>query len=214
MKKSLLMLWIIVILIPNSISAWIYPEHRDITILAIKKLSAENKVILDKLWTLAIRGNENRLSETMIIPDSEIPKGKIDFASWPAIAGDHSISASDLLYIVLTKDWILEVEDIALRLKKNLAIAKNHQDINNALRGSDILLQRSDPEYATRAGHNDVHFLPPLINENVRLDEYIKESIKIGAPLNAIGIYIWYHYSALAKASRLSDHLTTEQKKI
>jgi len=214
MKNNKILFLAFCLLFPSAakIYPWIYPEHRDITYLAVTKLSQTYRNKFDKLWTTARIGNENRLSESIIIQDTDISKGKLDFASWPAISGDHSISASEMLNTVLKSDWIMDVADIAIKLKKNLVLGQNHQEKNNALRESDILLQRTDPEYATRAGHNDVHFLPPLKNENVRLDEYLQESIKSGAPLNAMGVYIWYHYSALAKASKLSNELTSEQK--
>ena len=39
----------------------------------------------------------------------------------------------------------------------------------NALRNSDIKLQSADPEYATRAGSNNVHFLLPLKDASIEI---------------------------------------------
>ena len=36
--------------------AWIYPEHRDITVLAIQKLDPGRRATLDMLWADARRG--------------------------------------------------------------------------------------------------------------------------------------------------------------
>jgi hypothetical protein len=74
----------------------------------------------------------------------------------------------------------------------------------NYLRDSDIELQRVDPEYATRAGSNNVHFLLARTATDVDTRTYIRSSVQAGSELNAMGTYAWYHYSALLKAARLS----------
>ena len=50
----------------NISNAWVYPEHRDIALLAIQKLSPEYRSILDKLWSQARVGYESRLTEAVI----------------------------------------------------------------------------------------------------------------------------------------------------
>ncbi len=42
--------------------AWIYPEHRDITFAAIRKLEPGRRAVLDRLWMDARFGYESRLS--------------------------------------------------------------------------------------------------------------------------------------------------------
>jgi hypothetical protein len=42
-------------------SAWVYPEHRDIAVLAVDKLDPERKAQFDRLWGEARVGNEQRL---------------------------------------------------------------------------------------------------------------------------------------------------------
>ena len=37
-------------LFPRTSAAWIYPEHRDITVLAVQKLDPERRAILDRIW--------------------------------------------------------------------------------------------------------------------------------------------------------------------
>jgi hypothetical protein len=79
----------------------------------------------------------------------------------------------------------------------------------NALRTADIRLQRADPEYATRAGSNNAHFLLARPSTNMGTADYAALTLRIGADLNALGVYSWFHLSALQKASRLRDESLT-----
>lgn len=104
-----------------------------------------------------------------------------------------------MLYNILQTNWILDVADITAKLKIDIANSTDRNMRVNALRNSDIRLQTADPDYATRAGHNNVHFLLSLFTPNENSTEYAFECIKEGAELNALAIYVWYHYSALKK---------------
>ena len=74
----------------------------------------------------------------------------------------------------------------------------------NALRTADLRLQRTDPEYATRAGANNAHFLLPRPKTDVTLDDYAALVLRPGSDISAIGVYSSFHLSALQKASRLA----------
>jgi len=184
--------------------AWIYPEHRDITVLAIQKLDPGRRATLDMLWADARRGYELRLSPFSADTTLGEKPSLIDYGAWPAIAGDHSVSGVNLLHNVLETPWILEVADITARLKNGMATAESRSERINYLRDSDIQLQRADPDYATRAGKNNVHFLLARVNTDIDTRTYIRSSVQAGSELNAMGTYAWYHYSALLKAGRLS----------
>lgn len=193
--------------------AWIFPEHRDIMRAGIEKLSPEKRQQLEALWKLARTGYENRLSPYVIFEGTVTSKSPIDLASWPAISGDHSVSGKDMLNIVLNSDWIDNVCEIAYELKLGLAAADSRDDVLNALRDSDLRFQRADPEYASRAGHNDVHFLRSLSNMHQSLRSYLDYCIAPGADLNALGVYIIYHHLALYKASYCANaNLTGEER--
>ena len=114
---------------------------------------------MDQLWTEATKGFNNRLTDSVIFPNQGTHATKIDYATWAAIAGDHSCSPEGMLNTILYSEWIIKVANIAEELKVELARAKNRSQQINALRDSDIKLQRADLEYATRAGSNNVHFL-------------------------------------------------------
>ena len=96
-----------------------------------------------------------------------------------------------------SKDLVADVqrfvEDQGLRAERQ-----------NALRTSDTQLQQTDLEYATRAGSNSAHFLLPRPRTDTTPREYAEMAINVGAELNAIGVYTWFHLSALQKATRLA----------
>ncbi len=158
-------------------------------------------------------GYEERLTESVIDATQTTNPTQLDYASWPAISGDHSCSPENLLYNVLQTEWILKVANIAAELKINLAEAKDRSQLINALRDSDIQFQRVDPEYATRAGSNNVHFLLARPDVNTDGRAYLYACLKEGVELNAIGAYTWFHLSALMKAARYAAENLTEDEK-
>jgi hypothetical protein len=185
---------------------WVYPEHREIMKRAIQRLAAEDSVALRALWAYARTGHESRLSVLPADTADEINPTTIDLAAWPAVAGDHSCSAADMLHNVLETDWILDVASVTARLSRDLSAAGlERHDRTNALRDSDLRLQRADPEYITRAGANNVHFLLARPNAETDQQSYVELCLASGVELNALGAYAWNHLSALRKAHRLSE---------
>jgi hypothetical protein len=102
-------------------SAWIYPEHRDIAVLALERLDAERRAVFDRLWQDARVGDETRLCVSGADPQQGVTPSCIDWAALSAIAGDHACSGADLIETVRRSDWILVVADIAAQLKEDLA---------------------------------------------------------------------------------------------
>ncbi|MFN8753177.1 MAG: hypothetical protein ACK5ZP_14595 [Betaproteobacteria bacterium] len=182
--------------------AWVYPEHRDIAVVAVQSLEPARRATLEGLWATARSGQEARLCAQA----AEAAQGRrpacIDFAALPAIAGDHACSPREMLDSVLGTDWVLRVADVSAKLKDKLASAKRRNDRVNAIRNADIELQRADREYATRAGANNVHFLLPRPAPDTSLEEYGRLLLDQGAELNAVGAYAWFHLRALRKAAR------------
>ena len=215
MKKIFSLLFVLFILSFELITtkAWVYPEHRDIVLLAIQNLNPGYRSILDKLWREARIGYEFRLTESVIDATQTTNPTHLDYASFPAIAGDHSTSAQNMLYNILQTNWILDVADITAKLKIDIANSTDRNMRVNALRNSDIRLQTADPDYATRAGHNNVHFLLSLFTPNENSTEYAFECIKEGAELNALAIYVWYHYSALKKMNKIATGNLTQTER-
>jgi hypothetical protein len=208
--------------------ALVYPEHRDVTVLAVQHLDADRAAVFQQLWAQARAGDENRLCAVGADSAQGLTPACIDWAAWPAIAGDHSCSSAQMLATAREAPWILGVADIAAQLKVDLAriaatapaptdTQKGVSELRrrfeteqvraartNALRTADLRLQRTDPEYATRAGANNAHFLLPRPKTDVTLDEYAALVLRPGSEISAIGVYSSFHLSALQKASRLA----------
>jgi hypothetical protein len=193
--------------------AWVYPEHRAILLLAIQQLDSERRAVLDRLWAEARVGHESRLTEAVADFDQGEEPSQIDFGAWPAIAGDHSCSPANMLNNVLESDWILKVADITARFKHRIEEARNPSDRDNAMRDADILLQRADPEYATRAAGNAVHYPVGRPSVDISPEEYFKLCFNAGSDMNGFGAYAWFHYSALLKAGRYArDSISSEER--
>lgn len=184
--------------------AWVFPEHRDIAVLAVQRLDPEQLALLQKLWLEARAGHEGRLCQNVADTGQGLNPACIDYAAWTAIAGDHSCSARDMLGIVLEAPWILGVARVSARLKAQLAAAKRRDQRTNAVRGSDIALQRTDPDYVTRASSNDAHFL--LARPDVAMEPLAYARLALGATadLSALATYLHYHLRALATAVRIA----------
>lgn len=198
----------------NDASAWVYPEHRDIAVQAVVRLSPQRRAAFDSIWAMARRGNESRLCSLVVDPLQGREPQCLDWASWPAIGGDHSCSPQELLHNVIKSDWILGVADVAARLKEDLASSTVNYHRVNALRNSDLRMQRTDPDYATRAGSNNVHFLLARTSATINMRQYAHDCLVPGAELNALGAYAIFHQSAMRKIARLrSDNSLTDDQR-
>lgn len=210
--------------------AWVYPEHRDIALLGVQTLDPARKALFDQLWQAARVGHEQRLCAQGADSQQGVSPTCIDWAAFAAIAGDHSCSSRDMLDSVLKTGWVLQVAAVSAQLKLDLGriavtprpevnVRDNHLvgDLQrlledetlraarqNALRTADTQLQQADVAYATRAGSNGAHFLLPRPRTDTSPRAYAELSLSPGAELNAIGVYTWFHLSALQKATRLA----------
>ena len=182
-------------------SAWVFPEHRDIAALAIQKLDLDRQARLQALWSEARTGHEQRLCAASSDPAQT---SCVDFAAWAAISGDHSCSAQEMLGTVLTAPWVLGVEKVSARLKAQLAAASRRSDRTNAVRNSDLALERTDPEYVTRASSNNAHFLLARPDINMEPEAYARLALGPKTEVNALATYVWYHLRALDRARSVS----------
>jgi hypothetical protein len=219
--------------------AWIYPEHRDIAMLAEQRLDPQRQAIFDQLWLEARIGREDRLCLNGIDQNQMLTPECIDWAALTAIAGDHACSSQQLLETVTESEWILTVADVAAQLKldlsdipieappdqvalnadlldqtkKRLASEAARAERINALRVADTRMQRADSQYATRAGANNAHFLMARSRTDQSGDAYAIETLQPGSELSAMGVYAWFHLSALQKAGRLAHEQLTEEQR-
>jgi hypothetical protein len=186
-------------------AAWVFPEHRDISALALERLDPAQRLVLIRLWSEARLGSESRLCAEMVDASQGANPTCLDYASWPAIAGDHSCSANDMLETVLDSPWILRVAGISAHLKASLAMATRADQRLNAVRDSDIAFLHADPAYVTRARSNDAHFLLARSDVSTSAEAYERAALRPEAELNALATYMWYHLRALAKAAQIAQ---------
>ena len=184
--------------------AWVFPEHRDIAVLAVQRLDADRQAQLQALWSQARSGHEQRLCAQMADPAQGPAPACIDFAAWTALSGDHSCSASDMLDTALDATWALGVTGVAGRLKLQLARATRLSQRSNAVRNSDLALERTDPDYVTRASSNNAHFLLARPNVDMDAESYVHLALGPKAEINALGAYVWYHLRALDRAHSIA----------
>jgi hypothetical protein len=192
-----------------SAGAWTYPEHRAITAAGIAALDPRNRAALDGLWAQA-RAGEVRLCEALDAGNQGPKPACIDLAAWPAIAGDHSCSPVDMLKVILESDWILKVAGVAARMGTGLAASKSEVESTNVRVLGDLGLERDDPEYSTRAGSNNAHFLLPRSVDDPT--EYADQALK--GELNAIALYVFFHTAAMERMSRGGTNLPAPEARL
>jgi hypothetical protein len=226
-----------------SAQAWVYPEHREISLQAVHTLIPERSAAFERLWAEARTGHEARLCRQAAFEGQGAAPLCLDWAALVAIAGDHSCSSKEMLDTALNAPWILYVADVAAQLKLDLAripvvpppnlqlaalppetlgpdlrrrmqSAELRAERLDALRVSDVRLLRADPAYATRASANNAHFLLPRPLVNTDEAAYGKQSVAPGAEINAVGVYGSFHLSALQKATRVGrENLPPETRR-
>lgn len=191
------------ILAPSVARAWIYPEHRDIAAAAVERLSPSERAALEKLWADARPAFPPKVCVPLSAGDQGLRPECIDFPAFPALSGDHSCSPKALAEKVLSSEWVLDVARASAETKAALAGSGTRVERLNASATNNLKLQVVDPEYATRAGANNAHFLLPRTGDD--LNAYVISCLTQGAPLNALGLYGQYHLAALGLAQRLAS---------
>jgi hypothetical protein len=189
---------VVAVLFAAPAAAFVYPEHRDIMVEALRRLPPEQQRLVSDLWASARLGHETRYCVTDVTEDSNARPTCIDLAAWPAIAGDHSCSPEQLLTNTLTSRWILDVARVGAETKAGLAKAKTRDAKLNEWSVSNLKLQSVDPEYASRAGANNGHFLITRTSDDP--SEYLKRALGSDAEPNALGLYLYYHLGAVRLA--------------
>jgi hypothetical protein len=191
------------VLVATPALSWTYPEHRDLGTAAFGQLSAEDAATLEALWATARPAFQGLVCERPSAGDQGLDPRCIDFAAFSALAGDHACSPRDLVEGVLPSPWVLGVAAVAARAKSQLINASAKEQRANRLATLNLELQAVDPDYASRAGANNAHFV--LARESNGLTEYLQQVALPGAPLNAIGLYLQYHGAALTLADALAS---------
>src|SRR5262245_33154397 len=202
-RKPLLAIFVIA-LAPATVNAWLYPEHRDITLLALDTLKPEQRSVLDALWSDARVGHEMRLCAQIADTEQARRPSCLDYGAWPALGGDHSCSARELLDEVLDARWVLKLAAVGAELDVTLAAARRRDQITNSVLRSDIYLLRADPDMVARALTNNAHFLLARPNIDMTPNAYARIVLGAGSEINAVGAYTFYHLRALVAAARIA----------
>jgi hypothetical protein len=210
--------------------AWHYSEHREISRRAVQGLDPERAREFNVFWQQARLGNETRLCAAAADSELILEPQCIDWAALPAIAGDRSCSSSEMMQTVLDSDWILGIAAISAELEAKLAEIRNAEAAGggatrsemaamraaraNAGRTADVATQKVDPDLIARASTNFAHFALPRASTSLDPYAYGQSALRAGAPLNAIGAYSWYHFTAVQKANRLAtEQLAPEERR-
>jgi len=196
---------------PSPVQAWIWPEHRDIAVEAVRELPAAERKALEAMWTDLTSDAGPQLCRTLVSAGAE-PQSKlgdwsavcIDFPSYPALGGDHSCSTADLRAVTEKEDWGRKVAWVAQRSKVKLAEAGASPERLEAWNRSHLAMQYVDPAYLTRAAGNNAHFLMPRapIEEPETIDSYVAKTLAEGAGISATAMYVQYHVLALRLAAQ------------
>lgn len=198
-------------LVPTTAAAWIWPEHRDIAAEALKELPAAQKKTIDQMW-VGVRGiGGKQVCEKVVDPGAQptdVPRGEwekvcVDFASFPALAGDHSCTAAELWSDAAKEPWAVKVVWVAAKTKERLASSRDEAQRTDFLSLSHLAMQYVDPRYLTRAEGNNAHFLFPRapVAAKEDLDKYLDRVLSPGTEINATGLYAQYHMLALRYAA-------------
>ena len=209
----------------TSARAWLFVEHTEIGRSALaprsdvpEPLSRDRVQALQLGWNAVREGGNTGnadLCGLVGVADSviEAPPSAgesssfshcVDLPMLAAIAGDHSCDEEDLAATVRSS-WLHDL--IA-------AFASNYQSIRKTGMTSDrreslwheghLEAQKIDAEYLSRAQQNGSHFVLPRTAPYGRAElvsAYVQRVSQLGAPTNAVGLYVAYHARALAVAS-------------
>ena len=200
-----------VILLPAAAQAWIWPEHRDIAVAAVNNLPAGERKTLDAMWAEAQKLGGKQVCTGLVDPGAQPDQVKfgdwdkicVDFASFPALAADHSCSTDELWADVSREPWAVKVVWVASRTKSRLASAKDPAQTEDVWSLSHLAMQYVDPRYLTRAEGNNAHFLVPRfpVDQKETLETYLDRVLLPSADINATGLYTEYHMLALRLAA-------------
>ena len=127
----------------------------------------------------------------------------VDYASFPALAGDHSCTGAELWADAAKEPWAVKVVWVAAKTKERLSDARNEAHRNDLLSLSHLAMQYVDPRYLTRAEGNNAHFLFPRapVAAKEDLDKYLGRVLSPGTEINATGLYAQFHMLALRYAA-------------
>jgi len=204
----------------SPVAAWIWPEHRDIAVAAIRGLSPGDRAALAAMWADLKSEAGPQVCAALVDAGAE-PTSKfgdwdqicIDFPSYPALAGDHSCSTADLRSVATEQEWGRKVVWVASYVKRQLADTSTEAERTDRWNFSHLAMQYVDPAYLTRAAGNNAHFVIPResVERKETLQAYVARTLSPDTEINATGIYVVYHTLAMRFAARYHAAAPTER---
>ncbi len=191
-------------------AAWIFPEHAEISERGAAELEPAQRAILEGFWNEARRGFEGKLCVGVkrAPVNAEGAVSCLGFADLPAAAGDHSCSPSELGYEATAKTWLRDVVQVGNETRRRMAEASNESERVNAWSRSNLLFERVDTGYGSRAGSNNAHFVPSS-EPGESIEHYLRRAVDARAELNAVVLYVLYHANALRYAAAYAEVAAT-----
>ncbi len=183
-------------------AAWIFPEHAEISERGAAELEPAQRTVLEGFWNEARHGFEDKLCAGLKRAPAD-EKGAVTclgFADLPAAAGDHSCSPKELGYEATEHTWLRDVVQVGNETRRRMAEASNESERVNAWSRSNLLFERVDTRYGSRAGSNNAHFVTSS-EPGESLQHYLMRAVDPRADLNAVVLYVLYHANALRYAA-------------
>jgi hypothetical protein len=191
-------------------AAWIFPEHAEICERGATELTSRERTVLESFWNEARHGYEDKLCAGVKRAPADAAGAVrcLGFADLPAAAGDHSCSPTELGHEATEKTWLLDVVRVGNETRRRMAEASNESERVNAWSRSNLLFERVDTRYGSRAGANNAHFVTSW-EPGELLEHYLRRSVDPRADLNAVVLYVLYHANALRYAAAYAEVAAT-----
>jgi hypothetical protein len=201
----------------KSAQAWLFVEHTVIGRSAVAQLDDNRRRVLEQAWSSFVKGDN--FGSTQVCRDVTAPDTPVEYPPYPnekafntcvdlpamaALAGDHSCDQTDLA-LTLQADWVGDlIESFRDNYEKIRKTTLDSTERVSLWHKSHLDAQRIDGAYLSRAQQNGAHFVLPRNMRDgraERVEEYVARVAQMGAPSNAVGIYVTYHARALNAAT-------------
>ena len=217
---------------PFSVHSWIYPEHRQLSLLAVQQLDGERRAVFDRLWQLARTGDEQRLCASGAdLEQGTAPVvhrlGRLErhrgrsFMFEPRNVRDGSQRALDPAGGGRRRpaEGGPGAHPGACPCPNSPAEAGGHRrrgpaphrQRGRARAAHQRAAHRRHPPATRRPGVRDARRIEPCPlparapgNRDQTWPTTPRLTLREGSEINAIGVYSYFHLSALQKASRLA----------
>lgn len=193
------------LVVSTNARAWIAHEHMGVTKTGVLELPTAERGALNALWSELRAESVSQWCLDPVRADvgaNGAPRC-VTFTMLPALAADHSCSPSELGEFIDNERWIFRVLRIAATTERDINRASNDRQRIDAWNAMHLALERSDPEYTSRAVANDSHFM--LARRTAELRAYLKDALGPSQRVNSAAMYALYHLAAIGAARKYAS---------